>query len=298
MTIKEWFEKAKVEKFAIGAFNAGNFETVKAICGASENLKAPVIIESSPGETKYLGAYNLVSMVRNLAEEKGIEVFINLDHARSYDEVIIGIEAGYDLVHFDGSELPYEENVELAKRIVDEAHKEGVLVEGEFNRIGGSSELHDGSVNDLVDSGQARMTTGGTNLSMTDPEEALRFVTETGVDTLAVSIGNVHGYFEKGGEELNIPLLSEIREKVPSFLSLHGGSGISADQLSVAVGLGIVKINVNTELRMAYRTNLENVLKGNPEEIAMYKIMPSVVEAVREVVEEKIGIFGSGKKIE
>lgn len=284
-TAREVYERAQSEGFAVGAFNAANIETVKAIVTAANKLRAPVIIESSSGETKYFGAENLADVVKNYSEEFDLPIFVNLDHAPTEEDVDAGIEAGYELIHFDGSALPLEENLEITKRVVDKAHAKGLLVEAEIDQIGGGSSKH------------ADQT----------PEEALKdhvytpvdklaeFVRESGIDTLAASFGNLHGVY-KSAKNLDFERLAAIRAAVSCFLSMHGGSDIPDDQVRRAIEVGkIVKINVNTEMRLAFRESLEMQL-GDSDEVAAYKLMEPVIGAVEEVVEAKIKLFGSAGK--
>lgn len=287
MTVQDWLKKAKEEKFAIGAFNVGGLETFEAIVRAAKNKKSPVIIESSPGETKWMEAENIVDIAKNFSKEYGIPILVNLDHAQSLEECQIGIEAGYDLIHFDGGKLPFEQNLEIVKKVVDFAHDKNLTVEGEIDHIQGSSELHSGSAAQEASKGK-----------FTDPERAKEFVEKSGVDIFAAFFGNVHGVFSGGEENLNLELLKKIAESIPeTFLSLHGGSGIPDDQVKQAIQLGIVKVNVNTEMREAFRKALEIALKDNPEELALYKVEPPVVAAVQKVVEWKIEVFGSANKV-
>ena len=286
-TAKEILQKAQNEDWAVGAFNAANIETLKAIVQAASKLRSPAIIESSSGETKYFGDENLVDVVKNYREEYNIPIFINLDHAENLENVDSALDAGYELVHYDGSRLPYEENVKNTKSVVEKAHNKNLLVEGELNTIAGSSADHTKEDISVALKGS----------KMTDPDEAALFVSETGVDTFAAFFGNVHGVY-KGEEKLDFDLLAKIRAKVSCFLSMHGGSGISQDYVKRAIEVGkIVKINVNTELRMAFRESLEQALKESSE-IAAYKLMDPVISAVQEVVEEKIRLFGSQGKAE
>jgi len=202
------------------------------------------------------------------------------------EEAQEGIEAGFELVHFDGSGLPYEENVKIAKAIVEQAHQKEILVEGEIDKILGSSAPHP------TEEAESIQASG----NYTDPEKAADFVSQTGVDILAVFVGNLHGTYRQP-PKLDLKRLKLIAQKLPCFLSLHGGSGLLEKDIKKAIQIGrIVKINVNTELRVAYRETLENVLKGS-DEVAIYKIMPPVIAAVQKVVEEKIQLFGSAGKV-
>jgi ketose-bisphosphate aldolase len=287
MTIYDWLKKAKEEKFAIGAFNVGNIETFKAIAQAAAAKKSPVIIESSPGETSWMGGDNIVDLAKNYSSDFGVPIFVNLDHGDSLEHCLQAIEDGYDLVHFDGSKLPYEENLRIVKQVVEAAHAKGILVEGEIDHIQGSSEVHQGSA--LPEAAKT---------AYTDPEKARTFVADSGIDIFAAFFGNVHGVFSGGGENLNLGILEKLAEAMPNtFFSLHGGSGIPDEQVKEAVKRGITKININTEMRQAFRDNLEKVMQTDEQEYAMYKIEGPVVEAVQEIVEEKITVFGSAGKV-
>lgn len=287
MTAREWLEKAKREKFAIGAFNVGNLETFKAVAQAAANKKSPVIIESSPGETAWMEAENIIDLAKNYSEEYGIPILVNLDHAESLEDCIKAMDAGYDLIHFDGSKLPLEENLEIAKKVVELAHQKGLVVEGEMDHITGSSEVHQGSADTEVAKG-----------NFSDPEKARGFVQSSGIDIFAAFFGNVHGVFRGGGENLHLDILEKLVTELPdTFFSLHGGSGIPEGQVKEAIQEGIVKVNINTEMRQAFRENLQDELDENPDEYAMYKVEGPVVEAVQKVVEQKIEIFGSAGKI-
>lgn len=284
MSSRELLECAQKEGYAIGAFNAANIETLKAIAQAAGVLKAPVIAESSHGETEFIGAKNLVDVVANLREEFGIPFLVNLDHSPSLEAARKGIAAGYDLIHINASKLPYEENVKVATQVVQEAHAKDLLVEAELTPIAGTSALHEEKAEEVV-----------AQEVFTDPDQAEDFVKRTGIDTLAVAIGNVHGVYASE-KHLDLDLLARLRERLSCFFSLHGGSTISEDQVRNAIKIGkIVKVNVNTELRLTYRKTLEETLKAT-DEAAIYKIMPPVIEAVQRVIESKIRLFGSAGK--
>lgn len=284
MTAQEILNKAKSEGYALGAFNAGDLEIVKGVLQAGVELKSPLIIEASPGEIKFFGHKNFDCVIENFKKEMGLPILANLDHALGLEEAQEGIEAGFELIHFDGSSLPYEENVKITKVIVEQAHEKGILVEGEVDKILGESIPHREEAESIQASG-----------SYTDPEKVAAFVNQTGVDILAVFVGNLHGTY-KQPPKLDLERLKLIAEKLPCFLSLHGGSGLLEEDIRQAIAIGkVVKININTELRVAYRETLENVLKGS-EEVAIYRIMPPVIAAVQKVVEEKIQLFGSGGK--
>jgi fructose-bisphosphate aldolase class II len=287
LSAREIFTRAKSEGYALGAFNAGNLELVKAVVAAAEAQKTPVIIETSAGESQHFGLKNFLSVVENFRFKTDLSILTNFDHGPGLEECQAAIEAGYNLVHFDGSELPYEENVKITKTLVQQAHQKGILVEGEIDKILGKSAPHP------KEEAESIQASG----SYTDPDKAADFVQQTGVDILAIFVGNLHGTYRQA-PKLDLERLRMIADKLPCLLSLHGGSGLSEEDLKQAIKIGkIVKINVNTELRVAYKETLENVLKGS-EEVAIYKIMPPVMAAVQKVVEEKLRIFKGKAPIE
>lgn len=285
MNARDWFSRAKAEKFAIGAFNVGNLETLQAIVRAAINKKSPVIIEASPGESSFMGYKNLVDLVQNYREE-GAEIILNLDHATDFAKVQEAFESGFDYLHFDGGEYPFEENVKIANQVVEMAHAKGVMVEGEVDHITGSSALH---TDVKVETEQAKG-------NYSDSKKAQEFVLATGIDTYASFVGNSHGLYANE-KRLDLARLKEIKEAIPdTFLSLHGGSGVNKDDIRGAIEIGINKINVNTEMRNAYHQELVELLK-NSDEVAMYKLYPEIIGKVEKVVEDKIDLFGSGGKI-
>lgn len=286
MNIFDLFTKADEEGFAVGAFNASDLVMVKAIIQGAQALCAPVIIESSPGETQFFGAKNLVDIVANFRWASGLPIFLNLDHSVTLSAVEEGLKAGFDLVHFDGSSFPLEENIGKTLDVVAWAHSLEVPVEAEIDKIMGESRFHKENAESFQAAGV-----------YTDPDAAARFIAETQADVLAVFVGNVHGIY-RNPIKLDLGRLRLVREKLDCFLSLHGGSGIPEEEIKKAIKIGkIVKINVSTELRVAYRQALEKVL-ATSEEVAPYKMMVPVVEAVQKVVEEKIKMFGSQGKAE
>lgn len=281
-------QKATDEGFAIGSFNAGNLEVFRAVCEQAGEMRSPVLIETSPGETKFLGTEVVVGLRDAYQKMFNIPIFINLDHAEEVEDCMAAIEAGYDVIHYDGSHGDYDENVKNAKVVAEAARKAGrdIVVEGEMDRLPTkSSKVYEEQIpQDVIES------------SYTDPEAAAKFVAETGIDTLASVFGNVHGLLPEQ-PKLDLELLKRIREANPDiFLSMHGSSGIPDADVSAAIPVGrISKINLNTELRKAFREALEAELAEN-KELAPYKFMPSSIEAVKAVVKNKIEAYGSGGK--
>jgi len=284
MNALEILTKAKNEGWALGAFNAGNLEIVKAIVQAAQNQKSPIILETSFGESQHFGIKNFLSVAENFRQETGLTILTNFDHGGGLEECQTAIEAGYNLVHFDGSNLPYEENIKITKALVEQAHPKGILVEAEMDKILGDSKFHEQGAESLQAVG-----------NYTDPQKATDFVAQTGCDILAVFIGNLHGTF-RTEPKLDIERLKIIRTQVGCFFSLHGGSGLLDEDVKMAIEMGVVKVNINTDLRVVFKQTLENVLKGS-EEYAIYKLMPPVMAAVQKIVEEKIQLFGSNAKL-
>lgn len=282
---KPLLNRAKQEKWAIGAFNACNLETLKAIVSVAVKLRSPIIIEASDGEVGFVGKTELFYLIRIYEHQTGIPIILNLDHAPTKESCLEAINIGFDYVHFDGSKLPLAENIQITKEVVAAAHAKNILVETEFNSITGSSADHRSE----------NISTYQNKALYTDPVAAKQFIAETGADTLASFIGNAHGLYQNQ-KLIDIPRLREIARALPNtYLSLHGGSGISAEDIKQAIQNGIVKINVNTELRLAYRDALKQVL-SQTSEIAAYKFMPPVIESIQKIVESKITLFGSAGK--
>lgn len=281
------FKKAKENKYAIGAFNVSNLEQLKAIILAAQNLKSPVLIATSQGESDFIGKKQLRVLIDAYKEETGLPIILHLDHGKSFEIIKDAIESGYDSVHFDGSELNFEENIKETIKVVQFAREKGIEnIEGELGYLRGCSSLQEEVEIKEED--------------LTNPKQALEFVEKTGIDTLAISIGNVHGIFKScKNPHLFLNRLEEINNEVGNRvgLVLHGGSGTPEEDIKKAIELGIVKININTELRLAYSESLREFIKNNPEETTPYKIMPSVIEAVKNVVENKIRLFKSDNKL-
>ena len=276
------YRKADKKGFAIGAFNFSTNEMVKGIVATAMKLKAPVIISMSEGERNYFGCSESVA-VYNAIKKKYPYVILHADHTKSLKELKKVIDAGYPSVHFDGSELSFNENLKQTRKAVEYAHKHNVFIEGELGGIKGGSTIHKESLKDVL-----------TEDVFTSPSQAEAFVKLTGIDSLAISIGNAHGLW-KEQKKLDFERLSEIKKKTGKFLVLHGGSGISAHDFRKAISLGINKININTEIRVAYAHALIKALHHRKDYVP-YHYLNEVVDAVSKVVEGKIIIFKSEKK--
>ncbi|MBW4062013.1 class II fructose-bisphosphate aldolase [Candidatus Saccharibacteria bacterium] len=284
------YARTRTEKFALGAFNIDNQETLIAVCKAAAAKQAPVLVQASQGEVDAIGLHNIRCLVDNYRLEYGLEMYINLDHSPSVEAAKAGIDAGFEFIHIDFSQAKKdasdEEIVAATKEIVEYAKTTGALVESEPHYFGGGSNVF----TEAFDYEEIKKW-------FTVPAEAKAFIEATGIDTYAVAIGNLHGTYPVP-KILDLDLLTQIVAACPpeAHFSLHGGSGTPDDQFRGAVERGISKVNINSDLRKAFRTTLEKVLADNPKEFAIVKLMPSVIEAVQAVVESKIDSFGSAGK--
>lgn len=283
---RELMHRSRQESFAVGAFNIDNQETLQAISQAAQKLQAPVMVEVSAGEVKMMGGcQNIRDMVSNYRNTYNIEMYINLDHAPTVELCQQAIDAGFEFIHIDISQANHsatlEEIIAKTKDVVAYARSTGALVEAEERYFFGDSNVH----KEAIDYEEVKKWN-------TKPNEARDFVAATGIDTMAVQIGNLHGLYPVP-KILDLDLLREIRTAIGCQISLHGGSGTPLHYFEDAAKIGVSKININSDLRYAFRTTLEKVLRENPDEYAVYKLMPQVCAAVQAVVEEKIQAFGS-----
>lgn len=273
---KQMLEAALVGGYAIGHFNTSDLEITKAIINGAQAESAPVIVATTPKAIEYAGLKELSQLIKNLAEEATLPIVLHLDHGTDLEIAQKCLEQGYTSIMIDASKNDLEDNIRLTKEIVTIARHKGIAVEGEIGVVPGS--------------GQRRVN------KYTNPDEAARFVRETGVDALAVSIGNVHGGLQPD-EKLNFELLELIHQKVKIPLVLHGASGTPEDQIKKAITLGVCKINIDTDIRLAFRNSVEEFLKNHSDIYDPREIMTSAMEAVEKVVRVKIKLFGSNNKV-
>jgi len=285
--IKTIISKAQKGNYAIGAFNTSNLEVTLGIIRGAVNKKSPIIIQVSESTIKYAGLKTIVSIIQSLAntEGKDISIALHLDHGKSFRSVSECIRAGFSSVHIDASDLPFEENIALTKQAVDYAHRYGVWAQAELGSMLGKEGMTELEIPD------------DPNTFMTDPNKVKEFVKRTNVDTLAVSVGTMHGYF-KGKEKIDFPRLEKINQAIPKTpLVLHGASGLINNDLSQSIKFGVRIINIDTDLRIAFTETLRQTLKNTP--LGFYdprKILTPSIEAVAKKVEEEIEVFGSGDK--
>ncbi len=274
-TIKELTSYAEDMNMTIGAFNTHNLEMLPDMIRAAKEAGAPIIIQTSIDTAKYVGYDVMVAVCKTLAEDEMVDVALHLDHARDFDEIKNAINAGYSSVMYDGSNLPYKENIAKTKAIVDFAHARGVSVEGELGTIGGTEEGISVHEKDKV---------------YTDPKDAIDFVRLTNVDALAVGIGTNHGQF-KSKTEVNIPLLKEIHESVDVPLVIHGGTGVKEEDYPELIKNGIRKFNVGTELLVNWTSDAKKSFGDTALNKSLrYNVIPANQKA-KEIVSHKIKLF-------
>ena len=305
VTTKEMFEKSMEEGFAIGAFNINNMEIIQGIVDAAQKQNSPVILQASSGAIKYARIKYLMKMVEAAVEETNIPIAIHLDHGPDFETCKMCIDNGFTSVMIDGSKYSFEENVALTKKVVDYAHERGVVVEAELGQLAGIEDDVNVSEEDA---------------KYTDPDQAKEFVERTGCDSLAIAIGTSHGAYKfKGEARLRMDILKQVKEKIPNTpIVLHGAStvipelvetcnnyggdipgakGVPDEILHEASLSGVSKINVDTDLRLAFTGEIRKALVENPSAFDPRKYLTPAREKITEVVEHKIrDVFGSSNK--
>ncbi|MCL5075541.1 MAG: class II fructose-1,6-bisphosphate aldolase [Chloroflexi bacterium] len=280
VTSKEILRKAFEEHFAVGAFNANNMEMVQAIVETANEERAPVILQVSQGAIAYAGLEYASELVKIAARLASIPVVLHLDHGTDFLQNVRCLRAGFTSLMYDGSAKPFEENVAMTKKVCEIAHAVGVPVEGELGRIGGTED---------------KITVSELEATMTDPEEARRFLELTAVDSLAVAVGSIHRMLSREAH-LDFPRISAIRERTNIPLVLHGASGVPDDGVREAIASGICKINIATELNKRFTGALRTAVDAKPNEVDPRKFLKEAKEATKEAVREKIRLFGASGK--
>lgn len=280
--------RAHQQKFAVGAFNIDSQDILISVLKAARELNAPVIINLSESEAEEIGLENARDLVDNYKEEFKVEAYLNLDHGPSVRLAKEAIDLGFEFVHIDISQADHgaslDEIIQKTKQVAEYARFTGAVVESEMHYFAGSSNLHD----EEVDYDEIKKT-------FSDPKSSLEFVHATDIDIFAASVGNLHGSY-KAPKQLDLTLLGSVCDALPCSVSLHGGSGTPLFYFEEAAKIGVSKININTDVRVAHRRALEQALKDNPEEYSVMKLMKKVEETTQKVVEEKIKAFGSEGK--
>ena len=284
-TLREVLARAQREGVAVGHFNVSEPAALKAIVAAARDLKLPVMIGVSEGEREFVGVPQVAALVKSYREESPYPIFLNADHTHSLEKAEQAARAGFDEIIFDGSSLPFEENVTQTKKAVEliKSINPECLVEGEIGYIGSSSDVVDKAPEGIG--------------SMTTPEEAKDFVAATGIDILAPAVGNMHGLLQSmvSGEvqkRLDIERIAAIRDASGIFMTLHGGSGTNDDDFRKAIRAGMTIIHVNTEIRLAWRRAMEAAL-ASEQSVVPYKLLVHVVAAIQKVVDARLRLFCS-----
>ena len=302
LTNRDLLVPARKKGYAVGAFNINNLESLLAVTEAATEEKSPSIIAVTPGAIKYGGLPYLSNMVKTAAEICPMPLSLHLDHGEEIDTVSKCIKAGFTSVMIDGSHLKFEENIALTKRVVDIAHPKGITVEAELGRLAGVEEK-------TVDEKEAVLT---------DPNSAKEFVDRTNVDALAVAVGTSHGAYKFKAEpsldferlrkismKIDLPLVLHGASSVPSWIiekaskygaELKGAKGIPEQHIKKAISLGIAKINIDTDLRLAFTATIREVLANSPREYDPRKFLGPAKDAMKEVVRSKMRLFGSSAK--
>jgi fructose-bisphosphate aldolase class II len=277
VTGKELLQDAHKNNYAVGAFNVNNMEIVQAIIEAAEEMNSPVILQASQGGLKYAGVEYIAALGKLAAEKTKVPVVLHLDHGTDFDQVMLCIRHGFSSVMIDGSKFDLNGNIAITNKVIEVAHAVGVSVEAELGKIGGTED---------------HITVDEKDAAFTDPNEAKRFVEETNVDSLAIAVGTAHGVY-KGEPKLDFDRIKIIKEMLNMPLVLHGSSGVPDEAIKKAVSLGINKINIDTDLRIAFAKGIKEFLKKNPDNIDPRKILTPAKEAMKEAVKAKMTIFGS-----
>jgi len=280
-TGKAILDVANEHSFAVPAFNISDWAMFRGIVEISEETNAPLIVAIHPDEVRHIGP----EMVRGIVERShkaSVPIAIHWDHGGAYEEILQAIQYGFTSVMIDGSLKPFEENLALTKKVTDSAHVLGVSVEGELGTIGGNDSYAEAGAAEII---------------YTDPDDAVTFVEQTGVDSLAIAIGTFHGFYPAHLKpELKLDLLKEIKSRVQIPLVLHGGSGNPDDEIREAARIGINKINISTDIKVAYHDKMREVLGDDPKVREPNAIQPACIDAMKVVAAQKIELFGAAGK--
>jgi len=285
ITLRSALQTAEQEHVALGHFNFSETTVLRAAATVAGELNVPVLVGLSEGEREFFGVPQAAALVKSTRDELSHAIFLNADHTHSLQSAEQAAKAGFDMIVFDRSDLPFDENVAETRRAVESVKSINpqIIVEGEIGYIGTSSAVLDKAPE---------------GIALTTPAEAKQFVDATGVDILAPAVGNMHGMLTSmvSGEtrkHLDIPRIVEIKKTTGVFLTLHGGSGTVDRDFQLAIRAGVNIIHINTELRVAWRRSLESALAAHPGEVAPYKILPSVIAAVQSVVRDRLKLFSA-----
>ncbi len=278
VTTQQILKDAQAGKYAVGAFNVENMEMVKAVIQAAEELKAPVILQTTPSTVTYGTLPVFFGIVAAEAKKASVPVALHLDHGSSFELAVQAIKEGYTSIMIDGSHESFEDNIALTQRVVAVAKPNGIPVEAELGKVGGKEDDLEVEVD--------------TN---TDPQEAVEFVERTGIDSLAVAIGTAHGFYE-GEPNLDKDRLQDIQGRVEIPLVLHGASGVSDQDVKDCIERGICKVNFATELRVAFTDAIKALLAEQPDTFDPKKLGTVGIAGVKELVKNRILVCGSNNR--
>ncbi|PWJ49739.1 class II fructose-bisphosphate aldolase [Faecalicatena contorta] len=279
VTSEQMLQDAQAGGYAVGAFNVENMEMVKAVIAAAEELRAPVMLQTTGSTIKYGSMETYVAIVAAEAKKATVPVCLHLDHGSSFELAVQAIKAGYTSVMIDGSHEDFENNIAVSKKVVDVANACGIPVEAELGKVGGKED-------DI----EAELDTN------TDPAEAKEFVERTGITSLAIAIGTAHGFYA-GTPVLDKERVSDIRKVVSIPLVLHGGSGLSDEDVKECIQRGMCKVNFATELRAAYTEAVKKLLTEAPNTIDPKKLGIVGMEAVKSLVMDRMKVCGCDNKV-
>jgi fructose-bisphosphate aldolase class II len=280
-TGKAILDVANEHGFAVPAFNISDWAMFQGIVEISEETNAPLIVAIHPDEVKHVGP-DMITGIISRAHRASVPIAIHWDHGADYDEVLTAIQYGFTSVMIDGSLKPFEDNIAITKKVTDTAHAVGVSVEGELGTIGGNDSYAEAGAAEII---------------YTDPDDAVTFVKQTGVDSLAIAIGTFHGFYPAHLKpELKLDLLKEIKGRLQIPLVLHGGSGNPDDEIREAARIGINKINISTDIKVAYHNKMREVLGNDPKVREPNAIQPACLDAMQAVAAQKIELFGAAGK--
>jgi len=289
LNLRTVLQNAKAARVAIGHFNFSEVVVLKAVATTARQTHVPVIMGVSEGEREFIGVRQAAALVKSFRDEHGQAIFLNADHTHSLEKALEAANAGFDMIVFDVSTLPFEENVRLTRETVEAVKSVNpeILVEGEIGYIGASSSIHDAVPKDMS--------------PLTTPEEAKQFVEATGIDVLAPAVGTMHGLLKSmtTGQEhkhIDVERIGEIAAATGTFLTLHGGSGTGVADIVAGIRAGLTVIHINTEIRLAWRRALDDALAKDPDEVAPYHIFPEAYEAVSAVVKSRLESYSQGDR--
>lgn len=278
---KEMLLHAQKEGYAVPAFNIHNLETIQTVVETAAEMRSPVILAATPGTMNFAGRAYIQAIAETAAKGYDIPIALHLDHHDSYESILESLKLGTKSVMIDGSHLPFEENIAITKKVVATAHEYGATVEAELGRLVGQED---------------DMTVDEKDAVYTDPDAAVEFVKQTGINSLAVAIGTAHGLY-KAEPKLDFERLEKIRSLVDIPLVLHGASGISKEDVQKCISLGITKVNVSTELKIPFSTALREYLVAHSDETDPRKYMAAAKAKMKETVREKILICKSNDRV-